>query len=88
MRWDHLCEMAEATRDDIPDFSFDLVDRLRGINDSDAIRFACCQFAIGGANGFVEVDRFLFHPVDSGRWTDAPQHARARGLDIDIEDER
>ena len=84
----HLCDVAEARLNDIPDFLFDLLNRSGGIDVSDTIRLSRRQFAVGATNGFIKVVWFLFHPVDSGSGTNAPPYARARGFDIDIKEKR
>jgi len=80
--------MAEARLNDIPDFLFDLLNRSSGIDGSDAIRLARCQFAVGATDGFIKGSWFLFHPVDSGSGTNAPPYARAGGFDIEIKEKR
>jgi hypothetical protein len=80
--------MAEARRNDIPDFLFDLLNRSGGIDCSDAIRLARRQFAVGATNGFIKVGWFLFHPVDPGSGTNAPHYPRAGRFDIDIKEKR
>jgi hypothetical protein len=84
----HPCEVAEARRNDIPDFLFDLLNRSVGIDYLDAIRLVRRKFAVGGTDGFIKVGWFLFHPVDSGGRTNTPHYAPAGGFDIDIKEKR
>src|SRR5687768_13523613 len=72
--------------DRIPDLIFDLVGRSRAVEQKATIWLARGEIAVGFADSLVKLDRLLFHPVDGGDRTNAPEHPRTRGLDIDVED--